>query len=71
MTLSLSDLALYAGALLVLFLTPGPVWLAMLARSIVRPLGKLMMMMMRRRRMTLRRGFYSARLAFCCSPPLC
>lgn len=33
MTLSLSDLALYAGALLVLFLTPGPVWLAMLARS--------------------------------------
>lgn len=33
MTLSFSDLALYAGALLVLFLTPGPVWLAMLARS--------------------------------------
>lgn len=33
MTLSLSDLALYAGALLILFLTPGPVWLAMLARS--------------------------------------
>ena len=33
MTLSLSDLALYTGALLVLFLTPGPVWLAMLARS--------------------------------------
>lgn len=33
MTLSLSDMALYTGALLILFLTPGPVWLAMLARS--------------------------------------
>ncbi|MGR3761432.1 LysE family translocator [Roseobacteraceae bacterium NS-SX3] len=28
------DLALYAGALLILFLTPGPVWLAMIARSL-------------------------------------
>ncbi len=34
MTLSLIDLALYAGALLVLFLTPGPVWLAVLARTL-------------------------------------
>ena len=35
MTLSVtaSDLLLYAGALLILFLTPGPVWLAMIARS--------------------------------------
>jgi len=28
------DLALYAGALFVLFLTPGPVWLALMARSV-------------------------------------
>ncbi len=28
------DLALYAGALLILFLTPGPVWLALLARTL-------------------------------------
>jgi threonine/homoserine/homoserine lactone efflux protein len=34
MTLSTGDLALYAGALLILFLTPGPVWLALLARSV-------------------------------------
>ena len=34
MTLSVLDLSLYAGALLVLFLTPGPVWLAMLARTV-------------------------------------
>jgi len=33
MTLSAADLALYAGGMLVLFLTPGPVWLALLARS--------------------------------------
>lgn len=33
MTLSVWDLVLYAGALFVLFLTPGPVWLALLARS--------------------------------------
>lgn len=33
MTLSAWDLALYAGALFVLFLTPGPVWFAVLARS--------------------------------------
>ena len=28
------DLGLYAGALLILFLTPGPVWLALLARTL-------------------------------------
>ena len=33
MTISLSDAALYAGALLILFLTPGPVWVALLARA--------------------------------------
>ncbi|MRH78143.1 LysE family translocator [Spiribacter sp. C176] len=34
MTISPADLLLYAGALLVLFLTPGPVWLALLARTL-------------------------------------
>ncbi|MCR9148311.1 MAG: LysE family translocator [Rhodobacteraceae bacterium] len=34
MTVSLFDLGLYAGALLILFLTPGPVWLALMARSV-------------------------------------
>ncbi|WP_112320784.1 LysE family translocator [Oceanibium sediminis] len=34
MTLSLTDLALYAGALLVLFLTPGPVWVAIIGRAL-------------------------------------
>jgi len=34
MTISASDLALYAGALLVLFLTPGPVWVALIARTL-------------------------------------
>lgn len=34
MTLATSDLALYAFALLVLFLTPGPVWVAIVARSL-------------------------------------
>lgn len=34
MTLGAWDLALYAGALLILFLTPGPVWLALVARSV-------------------------------------
>jgi len=33
-TLSLADIALYAGALLVLFLTPGPVWVAIVARGV-------------------------------------
>lgn len=33
MTLTLAQLALYAGALFVLFLTPGPVWLALTART--------------------------------------
>ncbi|MBV7407736.1 LysE family translocator [Maritimibacter sp. DP1N21-5] len=34
MTLSPGDLGLYAFALLVLFLTPGPVWMALLARAL-------------------------------------
>ena len=34
MTVGAGDLLLYAGALLILFLTPGPVWLAMLARAL-------------------------------------
>lgn len=34
MTLTLSQLALYAGALFVLFITPGPVWLATAARAL-------------------------------------
>ncbi|MEL6608784.1 MAG: LysE family translocator [Pseudomonadota bacterium] len=33
MTLDASDIALYAFAVLVLFLTPGPVWVALLARA--------------------------------------
>ena len=33
MTLSLNDLLLYAGALFVLFMTPGPVWVALIART--------------------------------------
>jgi threonine/homoserine/homoserine lactone efflux protein len=33
MTVTLPQLVLYAGALVVLFLTPGPVWLALIARS--------------------------------------
>lgn len=34
MTISASDLALYAGAVLILFLTPGPVWVALIARGV-------------------------------------
>lgn len=34
MTLDAWDVALYAGALLVLFLTPGPVWVGLIARSL-------------------------------------
>ncbi|WP_146347967.1 LysE family translocator [Phaeobacter marinintestinus] len=34
MTLSPWDLALYAGAVFILFLTPGPVWMALAARSL-------------------------------------
>ena len=33
MTVSFVDLTLYAGALFVLFLTPGPVWVALIARA--------------------------------------
>jgi threonine/homoserine/homoserine lactone efflux protein len=34
MTVTVCDLVLYAGALLVLFLTPGPVWVALIARGL-------------------------------------
>ncbi len=34
MTISVIDAALYAGALLILFLTPGPVWVALTARAL-------------------------------------
>ena len=34
MTLSPFDLALYSGALAILFLTPGPVWVGLIARSL-------------------------------------
>lgn len=34
MTIALPDLMLYCGALLILFLTPGPVWLAIMARAL-------------------------------------
>lgn len=34
MTLSFWDVGLYSGALLVLFLTPGPVWVGLIARSL-------------------------------------
>ena len=33
MTITLTELAIYAGAMFVLFLTPGPVWVALLARA--------------------------------------
>ncbi|MFT5867436.1 MAG: threonine/homoserine/homoserine lactone efflux protein [Gammaproteobacteria bacterium] len=34
MTLNPNDLLLYCGALVILFLTPGPVWLALTARGL-------------------------------------
>ncbi len=34
MTISLYELLLYSGALLILFLTPGPVWAALIARAL-------------------------------------
>ncbi|MHA6327097.1 LysE family translocator [Roseivivax sp. CAU 1753] len=34
MTLGLAEIALYSGALLILFLTPGPVWVALVARAL-------------------------------------
>ena len=34
MTITAFDLALYSGALLILFLTPGPVWVALTARAL-------------------------------------
>lgn len=34
MTIAISDLLLYCGALVILFVTPGPVWLALMARAL-------------------------------------
>jgi threonine/homoserine/homoserine lactone efflux protein len=34
MTISITQLVLYAGALFVLFITPGPVWVAIIARTV-------------------------------------
>ncbi|EBA04764.1 transporter, LysE family protein [Rhodobacteraceae bacterium HTCC2150] len=34
MTVTLYELALYAGALFILFITPGPVWVALIARAV-------------------------------------
>lgn len=34
MTITVTDMLLYAGALFVLFLTPGPVWVALIARTL-------------------------------------
>lgn len=34
MTLAFGDVALYAGALLILFITPGPVWIGVIARAL-------------------------------------
>jgi len=39
MTLTVAQAALYAGALFVLFLTPGPVWLALAARTMAHGVG--------------------------------
>ena len=34
MTITVADMLLYAGALFILFLTPGPVWVALIARAL-------------------------------------
>ncbi len=34
MTITITELALYAGALFILFMTPGPVWVAVIARAV-------------------------------------
>ena len=34
MTITFAQAALYAGALFILFLTPGPVWVAIVARAL-------------------------------------
>ena len=39
MTASIFDLALYAGGIFVLFLTPGPVWMAIVARTLSGGIG--------------------------------
>lgn len=42
MTLTVGQAALYAGALFVLFLTPGPVWLALTARTLAHGVGAVL-----------------------------
>lgn len=42
MTLTLAQAALYTGALFVLFLTPGPVWLALMARTLAHGMGAVL-----------------------------
>ncbi|PIV72911.1 MAG: lysine transporter LysE [Rhodobacteraceae bacterium CG17_big_fil_post_rev_8_21_14_2_50_65_11] len=42
MTLTLAQAALYMGALFVLFLTPGPVWLALTARTLAHGVGAVL-----------------------------
>ena len=34
MTITFTEALLYAGAMIILFLTPGPVWVALMARSL-------------------------------------
>src|SRR6056297_2973264 len=42
MTLTIAQAALYAGALFILFLTPGPVWLALMARTLAHGMGAVL-----------------------------
>ncbi|WP_071674461.1 LysE family translocator [Nioella nitratireducens] len=46
MTLTLAQAALYAGALFILFLTPGPVWLALAARTLAHGVGAALPLML-------------------------
>lgn len=46
MSITLPQLALYAGALFVLFLTPGPVWLALAARTLAHGVGAALPLML-------------------------
>lgn len=46
MSITLPQLAFYAGALFVLFLTPGPVWLALAARTLAHGFGAALPLML-------------------------
>ena len=39
MTVDIFDLGLYAGGIFILFLTPGPVWMAIVARTLSGGIG--------------------------------